>query len=161
MIQCQKCTAIAAPGASDCAKCGYVFTAAESNPGFSPQKLFKWWLAFYAFWRVWAIATNGIAAFRVQDAPVQVFLAGATVLALVSLVAIVLLWRTYKPALFVFVGAEVLSAAWLVLFGQWPAAIYPLAAAAIMWVVSKRAWAPASLTPPSSGQPSAAAHVER
>lgn len=161
MIECPKCTAIAAQGASDCAKCGYIFTAAESNPGFSALKLFKWWLVFYAFWRVWAVVTNGIAAFRVQDAPIQVFLVGAAVLALVSLVAIVLLWRTYKPALLVFVGAEALSATWLVLFGQWPAAIYPVAAAAIMWVVSKRAWAAASLAPPSSGQPPAAAHVER
>lgn len=161
MIQCPKCSAPAAPGASDCTKCGYVFTAAESNPGFSPQKLFTWWLAFYGFWRVWALGTNGFAAIHVQEAQVQVFLAGVSILAFVSLVAIVLLWRTYKPALFIFIGAEVLSAVWLALFGQLLSSIYPVAAAAIMWVVSKPAWAPASLTTPPSGQPSAAAHVER
>jgi hypothetical protein len=151
MIQCPKCTAMAAPGASDCTKCGYIFTATESNPGFSPQKLFSWWLVFYAFWRLWALATSGIAGFRIENAPAQVFFSGAAALALVSLGAIVLLWRAYKPALFVFIGAEVLSAVWLVLFGQALAAIYPLAAAAIMWVVSKRAWAPAGLTLPSRG----------
>ena len=138
MINCPKCSAITTPGASDCVGCGYVFSATESNPGFSPEKVFNWWLVFYAFWRLWALATNGVAAMRALDGASQFFFVGSAVLALLSLTSIGLLWRRRKLGLYAFLCVEVVTAVWLLLFGQYGAAPYPLIAAVIMWIVSRR-----------------------
>ena len=141
MITCPKCATTASPGASDCTKCGYVFSVAESTPGFSPKKLFKWWLGFYAFWRAFAVLNYGVAAYRFEEGVFFYYFGGVALLAVVSILGIIELWRGKSTGLVIFVTAEVLSAAVQFAFGNIAAAIYPLGASAIMWLVHKRATA--------------------
>jgi hypothetical protein len=141
MITCPKCTTTASPGASDCTKCGYVFSVAESTPGFSPKNLFKWWLGFYAFWRAFAVFNYGVAAYRFEDGVLFYYFSSVALLAAISILGILVLWRGKRAGLVVFIVAEVLSAVVQLIFGNIPAAIYPLGASVIMWLVHKRATA--------------------
>jgi len=139
MITCPKCQTAATPGATDCLKRGHLFSAAESTPGFSPQGVFKWWLLFYAFWRLFALFNYGVAAYRFESGVFFYWFGTVAVAALVSLAGIGMLWRGKKLGLYVFAAGEVLSACVQGLFGDYTAAIYPFVAVGIMWLVSKRA----------------------
>ncbi|WP_139351950.1 hypothetical protein [Polaromonas sp. A23] len=139
MIICPKCNSSGAPGATDCVKCGYLFTAAESNPGFSPRKIFKWWLGFYAFWRAFGLVTSSIAALRAVDAGLSFYFAATALCLTVSLIGIFLLWRGRKVGLAVFVVGEALSTVLQLLVGNVIAVIYPFIAVGVMWLTHKRA----------------------
>jgi hypothetical protein len=120
-------------------KCGYLFTATESNPGFSPKKVFKWWLGFYAFWRALGLVTSSVAAVRAADAGASVYFAATAVCLAVSLIGIFLLWRSRNVGLAVFAVGEVLSAVLQLLVGNLIAVIYPFIAVGVMWLTHKRA----------------------
>ena len=139
MITCPKCGASSASGASDCAKCGYGFSASESDPAFSPEKVFNWWLVFYAFWRIFALVTNVLAAWRSPEAIAQVFFSGLAGLSFASLLSLLLLWRRRKLGLYAFIASEIALAVWLLVFGQYGTFFYPLVAVLIMWVVTGKA----------------------
>lgn len=139
MIKCPKCQALATPGSSDCLQCGYLFSASESTPGFSPRKVFKWWLLFYAFWRVFVLVNYGVAAHRFESGVFFYYFGAIAVLAIVSLAGIALLWQGRKVGLYVFGAGEVVSALVQALFGSYLAVIYPVVAVGIMWLVGKRA----------------------
>jgi hypothetical protein len=120
-------------------KCGYLFAAAESNPGFSPKKVFKWWLGFYAFWRALGVATSSVAAIRAADAGASGYFAATAVCLAISLIGIFLLWRSRKTGFAVFAVGEVLSAVLQLFVGNVVAVIYPFIAVGIMWLTHKRA----------------------
>lgn len=139
MITCPKCQSIATTGASDCQRCGYIFSAIESDPGFTPQKLFKWWLQFYSFWRLWVLGTATYSLFGDIDPSTIVYLVLIVTLAGLSLAGILLLWNHKKLGLYAFLVGETLTLALLLLVQNYVSMPHYALAVFVMLFVGKRA----------------------
>jgi hypothetical protein len=139
MLSCSKCGALATPGATDCQKCGQLFTAQESEPERSkPERVVRWWLFLAGFLALVSIVQI-IFALTGASLPEEVriylwLLLGAGLLRLAA-VGVLLLWRRW--GLYLYLLSALVYAALSASLAQ---ALFALLAAAIMWFMVRKAW---------------------
>jgi hypothetical protein len=139
MLTCQKCGTAATIGATDCAKCGSLFSPAESEPQNSkPESVLRWWLWFSGFWAVLNVLTLGHAGLAETTPPHALSLIwslwATSSLRLLAVVAM-LKWR--KWGLYVFVASSVGYSLLSIGVAQ---LLLPLVSAGIMWYLTKKCW---------------------
>ena len=137
---CPQCGRAVVPGSIHCIKCGFLLDAPADDPDRPLKKVFKWWLIFYGFWRVWAVVVYSLAAFRnpVGGDAWLIFLI-LSLLAALSLFAIGMLWQGRQWALFIFICAELAKGFLELLLGDIKAPVLAIVAIAIMSFVGVRA----------------------